>query len=196
MAKKLLTEDTWEHIRAEWESDHQVSYTTLSAKYGVGKSTICDRARKGGWEKKVDHLKIFTDANLRADAASTPWPVGSKNPRNPDTSETLKRRAAVDEASEKRANILIKHREEALKFDQLQNATLGLLIRALQTRDTHDWWVAKKAADTLKSQVTVAKLKQEMERGSWGMDIPIDYKAIQEMTDEQLEAIVAGKMHR
>jgi hypothetical protein len=194
MAKKILTEDTWKHIKAEWESDHRVTYTTLAAKYGVGKATISDRARKGGWEKQVDHLAITTDANLRADAACDPAGGRTDRAHNPNTSEALKRRAANDEAAEKRANILVKHREEAVRFDQLQSATLSLLVKALQTRDTQDWWLAMKAADTLKSQVTTAKLKQEMERGAWGLDVVIDPRSLTLMTDEQLEAIVAGKM--
>lgn len=194
MAKKILTDDTWKHIKAEWESDHRVTYATLAAKYGVGKATISDRARKGGWAKQVDHFAITTDANLRADAACDPASDRTDKTLNPNTSEALKRRAANDEAAEKRANILVKHREEAVRFDQLQSATLSLLVKALQTRDTQDWWLAKKAADTLKSQVTTAKLKQEMERGAWGLDVVIDPRSLMLMTDEQLEAIVAGKM--
>lgn len=182
MAKSSTADLDWEKIRIEWESDHSVSYAVLSKKYGVSKATLSRRAKSEGWEKKVSQADINKSALSLADAATSP---DSETPKS-----LLKRKAANDEAAEKRAKVLVKHRDAHIRLDTLGSAAQQKFAHALRTNDKDDYWKAKIAADSYRCFVQAEAGKQGSERKAWGLDIPIDIEQMRQMSDEQLRAIV------
>ena len=53
----------WDEIRAEYISDHTVSFGDLERKYGVSHQAISKRAKKEGWQEY--RKKVIADASKR-----------------------------------------------------------------------------------------------------------------------------------
>lgn len=196
MAQKLTLDD-WATIRAKWEADPKVSFGDLSSEHPITKQAISLRARKEGWQKRGQLHSINERAIRKADAASDPnrqvAEVDEKPARQVVDPGPYKRQVSEEEAEDKRAAVLVKHRDEALRLDQMQAASQSMYVAAIRTKDKDDWWRAKIAADTIRNQVAASKMKQEMERRAWGLDSVIDPARMRGMSDEQLEALAAGK---
>ena len=106
----------------------------------------------------------------------------------------VKKEVGLDEAIDKRTDVLVKHRNEILMLDKMQGEAIRLFATAKNTKQKEDWWQAKIAAGCVKDHVAISKMKQELERKSWGMDeINID---MSKLTDDQLQDIINGKMPR
>ena len=191
-----LTKDQWLEVRDKWENDPKLSFGALAIEYGLSKQLIHARSKKDEWMQRGDLASIARAANRRADALTDPSKVDEiiDEKVNIDESPQLKKDVGLDEAIDKRTDVLVKHRNEILMLDKMQSEAIRVFANAKNTKNKDDWWQAKIAADCVKDHVAISKMKQEMERKSWGMDeINID---MSKLTDEQLQDIINGKMLR
>jgi hypothetical protein len=62
-----MSEEDWKLARLDYET-YQLSFGDIAKKYGVGKTTIADRAKKEGWQKgkneQLAEIKAFVDNEL------------------------------------------------------------------------------------------------------------------------------------
>jgi hypothetical protein len=199
-----LTKDQWLEVRDKWENDPKLSYGALAVEYNVSKQVIHARSKRDEWVQRGDLASITRAANRRADALTDPGkadtPIDEPTDAGTDvkvtTDETpqLKKEVGLDEAIDKRTDVLVKHRNEILMLDKMQAEVVRLFATAKNTKIKDDWWQAKIAADCVRDHVAISKMKQEIERKSWGMDeINID---MSKLSDEQLEDIINGKLPR
>jgi hypothetical protein len=148
-----LTKEQWENVRAEREAG--ASYGDLAAKHGVSKAAILKRARKEEWRDDEDIQQIIRD---RA-AAKVNAVVTTGNPE--------KRAQALDEAAERTAEVISRHREET-------NAIRDRLYAGLKAHKRAEDRAAKQLAfEDLKA----AKISSECllnihkaERQAWSID--------------------------
>lgn len=57
----------WKKIKADYVTHEDSSYTTISKKYGISRSTIADRAGREGWAKEKEryHAELVTKTIAR-----------------------------------------------------------------------------------------------------------------------------------
>jgi hypothetical protein len=159
-----LTSDKWKIIRAEYESDPACSFGGLAEKYGARKTTVYDRAKKEGWQKAGETASINDAAYRRADAAP------NEDERVANEPVQLKRIAAREESEEKRAAVIVLHRQEWQEVNQFRKAALMKMKEAHDTGDKDAWWKAKIASDTCLYHMRSLDIKQLGERRAWGLE--------------------------
>ena len=89
--------NTWEQVRQDFAKG--ASYKKLADKYGIGKTTIIDRAKKEGWDNDRHQLATETGTQM-AQARSHAYARVAK-----DRSDRMRR---VEDAAEKLASVLDK----------------------------------------------------------------------------------------
>lgn len=194
MARKL-TDEEWASIRTRWEEEPKMSLAVAASGTTVSKEAVRLRARRDRWHKRGDLASINSAATRRADSVTNPNQE-VVDPLHRQVVEPLlsKRLASRDEAVDKRADVLVKHRDEVLRLDRMQQVSQSLFAVAVRTQQRDDWWRAKISADTCREHVAASKMKQDMERRAWGLDVTVDPDAIRKMSDAELERIVQGKL--
>lgn len=147
MARRL-TADEWTAIRQQYETDPRLSFADLAEKNGISKQAIHKRATAEKWERVLS----LTELNARAQARADYLVDGRVD------AQTLAstRQAGVDEATERRAAVLDRHRKEV-------DAPRKLVYQAIQLGDLEKAKLAKTVAETL-------RIAQELERKAWGLD--------------------------
>jgi hypothetical protein len=197
-----LTADQWRVIRQVWEYDpDQPSYLKAAgraaAKYGFkppSKAAIGKRVKVSGWERRGSLSGINQAAHRIADR------LGAKDEHKPPSvqgggsaihdpaarpdsvvAEHEERRAA----ELRRAEIRVRHRKEWQRIAVLRQEALKHRNDDLD-QTFHLLKITKIAAET-------TMLQQTGECRAWGLDELLDSGRLKSLTDEQLEAIVAGK---
>lgn len=148
-----LSQDEWETVRAEREAG--TSYGDLAEKHGVSKAAILKRARKEEWHDGEDVQQIIRQkVNEKVNAIVT---VGDRE----------KRAQALDEAAEKTAEVVRRHREET-------NAIRDRLYSGLKTQKAATTIAEKRLAfEDLKAAKISSECLQNihrMERVAWGIE--------------------------
>ena len=129
----------WEAIRAEYEAGATMG--ELSRKHGVSKPAISKRAKTEGW------IQDASEAVARLADAKVNGLVNTVNPK--------KRAEAVDQAADRRAAVINRHREEWVRHQ-------AIIDKAIAENDFERAKLAKITAETL-------KIRQEGERKAWGI---------------------------
>lgn len=167
-----LTADQWSTIRAEREASG-TSFRELAAKHKVSDAAIVKRSKSEGWGDGSDVDGVINRK------------VSEKVSGVVSTDDPKKKAAAIDAEAEKRAAIVQRHRQEWVQVGALRQ-------EALQVRQ-HDPDLAFNRAKLAKITAEMTKIQQDGERKAWGLDVIIDPDSIRKMSDEQLEALAAGK---
>lgn len=129
----------WETIRAEYEAGATMG--ELSRKHGVSKQAISKKARSEGWMQDASSA-VINLAQAKVDGL-----VDTVNPK--------KKAEAVNQAADRKAAILQKHRDAWPAIKKLN-------ARALEEQDFDAAKLAKISAET-------EKIIQEGERKAWGI---------------------------
>lgn len=197
MAVIRLTPDQWQAIQTIWEYDpDEPTYNAASLRASEkfkfkppGKTTIESRAKKQGWERRGSLNGINSAAQRKADSLTLsdggPVPSDAKAPGISDGSDPKLAQAARDESENKRAEVIARHRNEWKQIAVLRQEAL-----ALRTSNPD---IAMSKIKLAKIAAETTAIQQVGERKAWGLDILVDPGSVKNMTDEQLEAIIAGK---
>lgn len=129
----------WETIRAEYEAGSTMG--ELSRKHGVSKQAISKRARSEGWVQDASSV-VMNLAQAKVDGL-----VDTVNPK--------KKAEAVNQAADRKAAVLQKHRDAWPAIKELN-------AKALAEQDFEAAKLAKISAET-------EKIIQEGERKAWGI---------------------------
>jgi len=191
MAK--LSKNQWFDVRGKWESDPKLSFGVLATEYGITKQTICSRSKKESWKRHGNLAAITQEAYKRADAFD----------EKTDEASCLKKDVGFDEAVDKRADVLVKHRGQIATLDEMQDAARSLFDQALAAKMTAEnatddqkvrtaknlWWQAKIAADVVKDHCAATKIKHDVERKVWGLDeLTLSREDLESMTKDELNS--------
>jgi len=197
-AMARLSREQWQAIRTIWEyAPDQPSYNAAAGraaeKYQFvppGKSTIDDRAKKEGWERRGSMNGINVAAQRKADTLTDSFGnrtvPDAKTAFFPGASSPVLVLSSREEAENKRADANARHRTEWVQIAVLRQEALALRNSNLELA-LAKMKLAKMAAET-------TAIQQNGERKAWGMDILADVGSLKDMTDAQLEAIVKGKV--
>lgn len=147
MARRL-TADQWSSIRQQYETDPRLSFGDLAEKHGISKQAIHKRATTEKWERVLSLAELNARAQTRADHLV--------DGRVDAQTLALTRKAGIDEATERRAAVLERHRKEI-------DGPRKLVYQAIQSGDLEKAKLAKAIAETL-------RIAQELERKAWGLD--------------------------
>jgi len=158
-----LTANEWKVVRSEFETEPLASYGSLSAKYGVVKSAIHTKSKKEGWVKAGETASINEAAYRRADADD-----GLEREKN--ASSALKVIASREESEQKRAAVIVLHRQEWSELNNFRKAALSKMKEAIEAADRKIWWNAKIASDTILHHMRTLDIKQQGERRAWGLE--------------------------
>jgi len=158
-----LTQDQWKIIRSEYESAPAISFRAIAEKHGVSKACVHKRAQTEGWQKACETASINDAAYRRADSVDG-------DGQNKDVSTQLKRLAERDESEEKRAAVIVLHRQEWQEVNQFRKAALMKMKEAHESGDKQAWWNAKIASDTCLYHMRSLDIKQLGERRAWGLE--------------------------
>ena len=193
-----LSREQWQAIRTIWEYDpDQPSYNTAAGRAAKkhqfappGKSTIDDRAKKEGWERRGNMTGINAAAQRKADTLTDSngnrTIPDAKTAYFPGASRPDLVLSSREEAENKRAEATARHRTEWMQIAVLRQEALALRHSNLD-QAMAKMKVAKTAAQT-------TAIQQTGERKAWGMDILVDIGSLKDMSDAQLEAIINGKV--
>jgi hypothetical protein len=154
------------------------------------KSTIDDRAKKEGWQRHGNLNGINAAAHRKADTLidsngnRTVPDAQTGNFSNPP--EPALFLASRQESEDKRAEVTARHRSEWKNIAVLRQ-------EALTIRNTNpDGAMAKIKLAKLSAETTA--IQQAGERKAWGLDIQVDMGSMKDLSDEQLESIIHGKV--
>lgn len=147
MARRL-TADQWSSIRQQYETDPRLSFGDLAEKHGISKQAIHKRATTEKWERVLSLAELNARAQTRADHLV--------DGRVDAQTLASTRKAGIDEATERRAAVLERHRKEI-------DGPRKLVYQAIQSGDLEKAKLAKAIAETL-------RIAQELERKAWGLD--------------------------
>lgn len=194
-----LPPEYWQAIKTIWEFDPDqpgfVEAAERAAKEYVfdppSKQAIHQRAKKQGWERRGSMVGIVAaaqrkaDTLVQADGSPEPPPEPPEPVDDPAIEAVHRAMSAREEAEDKRAEVLARHRQEwrevAVLRDEAINARLAHLGAAYERGR-----LAKILAET-------TAIKQAGERKAWGLDeVPVDPKDLKSKSDADLLAIVAG----
>lgn len=189
-----LSADQWQAIRTSWEYDPDEPTFNEAARRASSKhnfvsppkSSIDFRAKKDGWERRGSMNGIVSAAHRKADGMvkSDGGPV--KLDDKPDASSAKKEQVARSESEDLRAEVIARHRAEWKQIAVLRQEALS--IRA----NNPDLAFNKSKLAKINAEITA--IQQAGERKAWGLDILVDPGSVKDMTDEQLAAIVSGKV--
>jgi hypothetical protein len=188
-----LSRNQWFDVRDKWENDPKLSFGVLATEYGITKQTICSRSKKESWKRHGNLAAITQEAYKRADAFD----------EKTDETLCLKGDVGFDEAVDKRADVLVKHRLGIVALDTMQDAAKSLFDEAMKARITAEnagdeqkvktaknlFWQAKIAADIVKDHCAAIKIKHAAERVAWGMDeLTLSREDLESMTKDELNS--------
>ncbi len=171
-------EERWAIARGRFESDPQETFAALARDLGCSRQSVQEKAKKDGWVKAKNNAEISAAAHIAADrvpaeplkAPDMPeredWPVGPKG--NPKRLEIPKgplpdlTPVATALAIDDRAKVLSRHRNEALA---LRGWAQEIVAKRMQPG------AGEQSKIFVRTVLGMARI-QEMERKSWGLDMP------------------------
>jgi hypothetical protein len=196
-----LTADQWRAIRQAWEFDpSEPSYADAanraSEKFGFKqptKAAIGLRRKAEGWERRGSLAGVNQAAHRIADriGAEDKRESGVKGGGTAYNDPGARPDRVVAEHEERhtaelrRAEIRVRHRKEWQQIAVLRQESLK--------RRESDLPEAFNRAKLAKIMAESLSIQQTGEAKSWGMDETVDADRLRTMTDQQLEALVAGK---
>ena len=192
-----LTPEQWGAIKTVWECDpieptYNAAARQASEKYqfvAPAKTTIESKAKKEGWERRGSMNGINVAAQRKADTISISDGKGvisdGKSDGKSDGSEIKLVQAARQDSENKRAEVIARHRHEWVQI-------AGLRQEALVLRQSDPVRCSERLKQT-KMAAEITALQQAGERKAWGLDILIDPGSVKDMSDAELDAIIAGK---
>lgn len=201
----------WVEIRRHYEFDPDRPSLSASAERAASRlgtsapsrAAAHKRQRQEGWERQAPLSSIVESAHRLADrmvqsdgsAEDQPAIPAEPDPAAPAVVETDKEAAQSDleymnqartEAEDKRAELLARHRKEWKQVAVLRQESVALRIHnAAQALDRAR--LAKITAET-------TKLQQDGERRAWGIDDTPTLPDLSKLTDDELRAVLAGKV--
>jgi hypothetical protein len=202
-----LTPEQWHQARIAWESVPNATYESVGAQFGTSKQSVWKRATSEGWKKSSSTPVINDAANRRADAMVDP-PTGLKgdgvdaklDASSPSRikSEKVTDPASDEESIRKKATIIAGHRDEAGQLGLLLKAARNTFVAAVQLQGSDDdkkaaWWRARTAQSAARDAISGAAMRHDMERRAWGLDVVVDPDQLRNLSDADLELLVAGK---
>lgn len=193
----------WEAIRRSYEYDPDEPTPWEAARRAAEKhgfqlpsrQTIYNRQTAEKWERHSGLAGVVQAAHRKADrlveSDGTPTPPPPPPPPPPDTPAPKLDRLtesyqARQDAEDKRAEVLARHRQEWRQVAVLRQEALQLRQSEPSKADQR-MRLAKTTAET-------TKLQQEGERKAWGLDEPPPLPDVTKLTDEQLKALARGKI--
>jgi hypothetical protein len=197
-----LTPDQWQTIRNCWEYDpdspsHEVAASRAGEKFKFkppSKSNVHAKCQKDGWERKGNMNGINVAAQRKADVlVDSSGNRTVQNEQNQICGEKQNQvpspalaQSSREEAEDKRAEVTARHRAEWKNIAVLRQ-------EALAVRNTNpDQSMFKSKLAKINAETTA--IQQAGERKAWGLDIQVDMGSMYELSDEQLEAIIRGKV--
>lgn len=196
-----LSKDQWRHVQDAWQyNPAQPTYAEAgklaSEKFGFpapGKTTIESRAKKEGWERRGSMDGVNLEAQRRADLVAKKPDAGQNSDGSAgfekfisDLSESAKAGIERENSIDVRTKITVEHREEWAQVGVMRDEAAAMRKKSVDAA-TEKMKLAKLMAE-------VTTLKQNGERKAWGMEIQTDPGAMQNYTQEQLEALASGKV--
>jgi DNA-binding XRE family transcriptional regulator len=156
----------WDTIRAEYETG--ASQSALARKHGISRKAIQKHIEAESWNQD------FSSSMKRQVAAKVAGVVAGCDPK--------KKAAAIDSEAERRAGVVLRHREEWRLVTDLQLQATGN-APGFQEPCFERAKLAKISAETL-------KIKQDGERKAWGLDQAEErVQGFTPLSPEELEAI-------
>lgn len=163
MAQLKPTNEQWAVARLSYESDPAKSYADIGKVLGVSKQTVYRKATADGWQKRLSNVEAAERAYQIADGVKSTTNAHDTPPLTPDRYDPAAQNResvtvlAVEDAVAKRAEVIERHRSEAMGVRKLVYAAL---------KGAGDGELAK----TAKAVAEAMRITQEMERKSWGLD--------------------------
>lgn len=187
-----LTEPQWALIRQIWEySPDEVSLNVAASraaeKHGFtapSKQAVSKKMKIEGWERKASLSGINQAAHRIADRMvdSDGQKVDAKVDATRGPISELEERA---ESERKRAEVRVRHRQEWQQIAVLRQEALKNRAADVD-RSLKGMRLAKLTAET-------TAIQQSGECKAWGLDELIDPARLRGLSDEQLEALAAGR---
>lgn len=176
-----LTADKWAEIKAEFESNPKATFSSLAGMYDIKRQAIHGKSKKEKWIKPHENAAINDGAYRRADTVNRN--IDTELDAKIDKSTSLKKLASREESEEKRAGVIVQHRQEWEELNNFRRAALTQMKEALEVMqlakkegrkpaqsDKDMWWIAKIAADTSLCHMRALECKQTGERKAWGLE--------------------------
>jgi hypothetical protein len=208
-----LTPEQWQAIRVAWEYDadeptYELAAARAASKYqfkAPRKQTVHERSKKDAWQRKGSLQGATVAAQRRADSmAKDPGPpqpggmsdpvsspadaVGASRAETPaaNASPVIQALAAREDAVEKRAQVLDRHRRDWTNVAIVRNEALSIRITD-PVRCSERLRQAKLAAE-------ITAIQHAGERKAWGMEVSLQEADLEKMSDETLAAIAKGRV--
>lgn len=211
-----LTPDQWKAVRRSWEYDpdkptHAVAGKRAGEKFGFSapsKQAVAKRAAKEGWERKsaVDMASVNAAAQRKADGmpeigglegGSGPevvaGVVGTTAKKGATTADAGSAASSAEDAENLRAAVLKRHREEWVQVAALRQEAVKKRHHPQSNPSGNDADAFLKAK-LAKITAEATAIQQAGERKAWGLDIVVDPEQMKNLSDEQLQALAAGKV--
>ena len=199
--RRLITEEQWAAIRTSWEFDPDEPSDETAARRAaerlkfqapnrpaVFKRRRKDEAAGNPWERRGTMNGIVHAAQRRADTMVTADGEAKETAETRQGNEVLaqKAQAAREESEALRAEVISRHRQEWRAVFLLRNEAIKERTYAPENSD--------RKAKLAKIIAETTRIQQEGERKAWGLDVGVNPDDIRKMSDQELEAIVKGKL--
>lgn len=188
-----LTSQQWEAIRRSYEYDPDGPSFERAARRAAtqlefdapSKQAIHQRSIAEQWKRR-GMSSVIAEAHYRADSYHEDEKTHELRPFRSDdyVSHVSRSNLAFDEASDRRAEILARHRKEWTQI-------AGLRQEALKDRETN-LPQSQARAKLAKTAAEITAIQQTGERKAWGMD-DVQLPDFTDKTDEELKALASGK---
>lgn len=130
-----ISEQKWEAVRTDWESDPVATMTDIAERHGIGKGTVSRKMRAEKWQKRrrVDVIGERED-DVQID---------------------------VDIEGQ---DLTARHKRELIEIESFRRTALAAMKQAHENGDRGSWGVAYKAAITAITNIKALGEKQNCER--------------------------------
>ena len=167
-----LSADQWESVRAKREAG--MSFEALAREFGVSKTAVVKKAKKGGWSDGSD----VQDVIRRKVSEKVSGIVTAANPE--------KRAEAIDAEAERRASVRLRHRKECEQVAALRQEAINHRVT-----DVKEAFEKAKLAKIMAESLSI---QHACESRAWGLDV-VDYD-LSKLSDEQLQQLIKGRAPR
>jgi len=203
MAQVILTPAQWAAIRQCWEYDlDEPGYIEAAIRTGdrlgfvppskqaISKRHTNDRQRGSPWQRRGSLTGINQAAQRKADVlVEADYPIPSKQQITPTVTDPQERAVIIqqgrEEAEDKRAAVLARHRQEWKQVASLRQEAL----KDRASNPTQSFERAKLAKITAE----MTSIQQSGERKAWGLD-DVQIPDLSRKSDNELRAILEGRL--